>query len=65
MAANYVTLTVQVWDRGSGIHISCDDKRITDENGEYKGLNIAVSKTRQPKTHRYLELLLERELPDR
>jgi hypothetical protein len=53
---------VYVWfGQGNSIHISSDDRRIVDESGEYKGLNVAVSKSRQPKSYRKLELLLQRE----
>lgn len=53
---------VYVWysTQDKTIHISCDDQRITDETGKYKGLNIAISPTRQPKTHRWLDILLQR-----
>jgi hypothetical protein len=53
---------VNVWyGQGNSIHISSDDRRIVDESGTYKGLNIAISKTRQPKMYKYLDLLLQRE----
>jgi hypothetical protein len=44
---------------GSGI--SRDDRRIIDEVGKYKGLNIAISPRRQPKTFKWLDGLLRRE----
>ena len=54
---------VYVWysTQDGTIHISSDDHRIIDECGKYMGLNIAISPRRQPRTFRWLDLLLRRE----
>lgn len=67
MARKWPTLVVQVWQSDDGsIHLSCNDQRLTDEHGSWKGMNIQISRRRQPATHRWLQLLIDRhngELP--
>jgi hypothetical protein len=54
---------VYVWysTQDDAIRMSRDDRHITDEAGNHKGLNIAVHPNRQRQTHRSLDLLLRRE----
>jgi hypothetical protein len=64
-ARNVQLDSVFVWcGKGNSIHISSDDRRLVDESGTYKGLNIAACKGRQAKTHHYLDLLLQAESVD-
>lgn len=62
MTKKYVELSVQLWysDDGS-IHLSSDDRRLKGPDGKYKGLNMQISKSRQPKTHEVADLLLQAE----
>jgi hypothetical protein len=62
MSKPHIDLTVQVWyGQGGAIHISSDDPRLIDEDGTRKGLNMAISPTRHPKTFRRVDSLLTRE----
>lgn len=57
----YATIEVRVVESGNGsIHLVSDDPRLTDENGVFRGMNIRVSVKHQPKTDRWLRLLIHR-----
>lgn len=59
---NAPLLQVFVWRTQNGsIHLSSDDRRLVDETGKYRGINVAVSKQRQPQTYKRLAALLDRE----
>lgn len=62
MGKPHIDLTVQVWyGQGGAIQISSDDPRLIDPDGTRKGLNMAISRTRQPKTFQRVDALLKRE----
>jgi hypothetical protein len=62
MSKPHVDLSVQLWysDDGS-IHISSNDRRLSGPDGTYKGLNVQISRKRQPKTFQVADGLLQRE----
>jgi hypothetical protein len=62
MSKPHLDLTVQVWyGEGGAIHLSSDDPRLVDPDGKRKGLNMAISRTKQPKTFKRVDDLLRRE----
>ena len=62
MRKPHLDLNVQIWySRGGAIHISSDDPRFVDADGNHKGLNTAISATRQPKTFQLVDALPQRE----
>jgi hypothetical protein len=54
---------VYIWwtNDQNNIHLTCDDRRIVDDGGRHKGLNIAINRRRHPRTFRWLALLLRSE----
>lgn len=57
-----LVLEVHLWrGKDNSIHLSCNDDRLVDDNGNYKGMNIAISRRRQPASFNYLDNALKSE----
>jgi hypothetical protein len=63
MSKPHIELVVNVWyGEGGAIHLSSDDPRLVDPaSGKRKGLNMAISRSRQPKTYAMVDALLRKE----